>query len=100
MVENTTHGSIYDSDTTNYMVNLLIPNKASVAKPDLAFGVFLGYTLSLGYTETNNNKYRIAVKEQMKRDISALAYIEQKIFDNGMSSIIFIFTLCPLMMLH
>jgi len=96
MVENTTHGSIYDSDTTNYMVNLLIPNKASVAKPDMAFGVFLGYTLSLGYTETNNNKYRIAVKEQMKRDISALKpYIEQKIFDNGMSGYNFYFYVVP-----
>lgn len=62
----------------------------------MAFGVFLGYTLSLGYTETNNNKYRIAVKEQMKRDISALKpYIEQKIFDKDMSGYNFYFYVMP-----
>lgn len=86
MVENTTHSNIYDIDTTNYMVDILIPKKSSIPKPDMAYGVFLGYTLSLGYNETDNNKYRSAVKTQMQNDIISLQpYIEKKIRDNGLS---------------
>lgn len=75
MVENTTHNNIYDPDTTNYMVDLLLPKKSNIPKPDTAYGVFLGYTLSLGYTETDNNKYRAAVKTQMQNDIVTLQAI-------------------------
>lgn len=96
MVENTAHGNIYDVDTTNYMVNLLIPKKSNVPKPDMAYGVFLGYTLSLDYTVTDNNKYRIAAKEQMQKDIVALQpYIEQKIRDNGLSGYNFYLYIVP-----
>jgi hypothetical protein len=96
MVENTTHNNIYDPDTTNYMVDLLLPKKSDVPKPDTAYGVFLGYTLSLGYTETDNNKYRAAVKTQMQNDIVSLQpYIEQKIRDNGLSGYNFYLYVVP-----
>lgn len=96
MVENTTHNNIYDPDTTNYMVDLLLPKKSDVPKPDTAYGVFLGYTLSLGYSETDNNKYRAAVKTQMQNDIVSLQpYIEQKIRDNGLSGYNFYLYVVP-----
>jgi len=96
MVENTTHSNIYDSDTTNYMVNLLIPKKTNVPKPDMAYGVFLGYTLSLDYTETDNNRYRTAVNMQMQKDIASLQpYIEQKIRDNALSGYNFYLYVVP-----
>jgi len=96
MVENTTHNNIYDPDTTNYMVDLLLPRKANVPKPDMAYGVFLGYTLSLGYIETDNSKYRTAVKIQMQNDIVSLQpYIEKKIHDNGLSGYNFYLFVVP-----
>lgn len=73
MVENTTHNNIYDPDTTNYMIDLLLPKKSNVPKPDMAYGVFLGYTLSLDYKETDNNKYRTAVKTQMQNDVEGIS---------------------------
>ena len=96
MVENTTHNNIYDSDTTNYMIDLLLPKKSNVPKPDMAYGVFLGYTLSLDYKETDNNKYRTAVKTQMQNDIISLQpYIEKKIRDNGLSGYNFYLFVVP-----
>ncbi|EOX9981366.1 HamA C-terminal domain-containing protein [Listeria innocua] len=96
MVENTTHNNIYDPDTTNYMIDLLLPKKSNVPKPDMAYGVFLGYTLSLDYKETDNNKYRTAVKTQMQNDIVSLQpYIEKKIRDNGLSGYNFYLFVVP-----
>ena len=66
------------------------------SKPDMAFGAFLGYTIKLDQLETDSQKYRVAVKEQLKRDIAKVQpYIVKKIQDNGLAGYSFYFYLLP-----
>ena len=96
MVDNTTQWTIYDPDATDYMVKLMTPQRNGTYKPDMAFGAFLGYTIKLDQPETDSQKYRVAVKEQLKRDISKVQpYIVKKIQDNGLSGYSFYFYLLP-----
>ena len=95
-VDNTIHQNIFDKETTNYMVDLLLPKKNTASKPDMAFGIFLGYTMDLGYVETNNTQYRIAVHNKMASDIDAIqGYILKKIADNGLAGYSFYFYVIP-----
>lgn len=96
MVDNTTQWNIYDTEATQYMVELMTPQRNGLYKPDMAFGAFLGYTIKLDIPETDSQKYRIAVKEQLKKDIAnAQPYIIKKIQDNGLSGYSFYFYLLP-----
>lgn len=96
MVDNTTQWTIYDPDATEYMVKLMTPQRDDIGKPDMAFGAFLGYTIKLDQPETDSQKYRVAVKEQLKRDIAKVQpYIVKKIQDNGLAGYSFYFYLLP-----
>ena len=72
MVESTTQWTIYDPEATKYMVDLMTPKRGGSGKPDMAFGAFLGYTIILDKPETDSQKYRTAVKNQLIKDISAV----------------------------
>lgn len=94
--DNTTQWTIYDPDATEYMVKLMTPQRDDIGKPDMAFGAFLGYTIKLDQLETDSQKYRVAVKEQLKRDIAKVQpYIVKKIQDNGLAGYSFYFYLLP-----
>ena len=96
MVDNTTQWTIYDPEATQYMVELMTPQRNGSYKPDMAFGAFLGYTIRLDNPETDSQKYRIAVKEQLKKDIANVQpYIVKKIQNNGLSGYSFYFYLLP-----
>ena len=71
LVESTTQNTIYDPNATKYMVDLMKPHKGNdYAKPDMAFSVFVGYTIRLDNPERDSQKFRTAVKEQLIKDIS------------------------------
>lgn len=72
MVESTTQWTIYDPAATQYMVDLMTPKRGGSGKPDMAFGAFLGYTIKLDHLETDSQKYKTAVRNQLIRDISAV----------------------------
>lgn len=96
LVYNTTQQAIYGKEATKFMVELMTPQRDRNYIPDLAFGAFLGYTIKLEKPETDNIKYRAALKEQLQKDIAkAEAYIAQKIRDNGMSGYSFYFYVLP-----
>lgn len=96
IIDNTTQWTIYDPDATQYMVKLMTPQKDGTCLPDMAFGAFLGYTIKLDQPETDSQKYRVAVKEQLKRDIANIQpYIVKKIQDNGLAGYSFYFYLLP-----
>lgn len=96
MVDNTTQWTIYDPDATQYMVDLMKPHRDGSHGPDMAFGAFLGYTIKLDKPETDSQKYRIAVKNQLITDIKNLQpYITKKIQDNGLSGYSFYFYTFP-----
>lgn len=96
MVESTTQWTIYDPDATQYMVELMRPQKGGTYKPDMAFGAFLGYTIQLDKPETDSQKYRTAVKDQLIKDIAAVqSHITDLIVQNGLSGYSFYFYVLP-----
>jgi len=96
MVESTTQWTIYDPDATQYMVELMRPQKGGAYKPDMAFGAFLGYTIQLDKPETDSQRYRIAVKDQLIKDITAVqSHITDLIVKNGLSGYSFYFYVLP-----
>jgi len=96
MVDNTTQWTIYDPDATQYMVELMTPQRNGTYKPDMAFGAFLGYTIKLDKPEPDSQKYQTAVKEQLKKDIfDAQEYIIKKIQENGLGGYSFYFYTFP-----
>lgn len=96
MVESTTQWTIYDPDTTKYMVELMKPQKGGSYKPDMAFGAFLGYTIRLDKPETDSQKYKTAVKDQLINDIATVhPHITDLITRNGLNGYSFYFYVLP-----
>lgn len=96
MVESTTQWTIYDPDATQYMVELMRPQKGGTHKVDMAFGAFLGYTIQLDRPEMDSQKYKTAVKEQLIKDIAAVQpHITDLIVQNGLSGYSFYFYVLP-----
>lgn len=92
-VERTCHSDIYDDNTRDFMVDLILNGRR---KPDMAFGVFLGYTMRLATKVTDNNKYRIAVENQLIADINMIQpYIINKISSEGFDGYNFYFYVIP-----
>lgn len=87
MIESTTHRTIYDPVATEFIVNLMMPQRGGEYKPDMAFGAFLGYTIKLDTPENDSKKYRTAVKEQLKKDIdAAIPHIIDLITSRGLAA--------------
>lgn len=96
IVDSTCQWTIYDPEATKFMVELMTPNRNGDYKPDMAFGAFLGYTIDVQPPERDSNKYKTAVREQMKKDIAAVQpYIMQKIIDNNLDGHSFYFYVLP-----
>ena len=96
IIDNTIQWSIYDPEVMEYMVNLMIPKRNDYNTPDMAFGIFLGYTIKLDREVTGSQEYRIAIKEQLQKDIQNIqSYIETKIKDNKLIGYSFYFYLFP-----
>ena len=96
MVENASQWTIYDQETTKYMVELMKPRKGGISTPEMAFGAFLGYTIKIDPPETDSQKYKKAVKEQLIKDIAALQpHISDLILKYGLSGYSFYFYVLP-----
>ncbi len=77
MVESTLFNNTYDAETTERLKQIIIPSKQRNAAPDMAFGIFIGYTISV--FDDDNDRFRTLAVEKMKADIrEAIPYIEQK----------------------
>lgn len=70
-IENTAYGLMFDNNTTEYLRDIMIPRKQFQYKPDMAFGLFLGYTLKINPPVTDSALYRLAAEDQLKQDIEA-----------------------------
>lgn len=96
MVESTTQWTIYDPDATNFMVNLMTPQRGGGYKADMAFGAFLGYTIQLDTPEYDSQKYKTAVQNQLKKDIEAeQQHIVDLITKKGLTGHSFYFYVFP-----
>jgi hypothetical protein len=80
MVADTAQHILFDDDTNEYIRDLMIPRKPYSHKPDMAFGLFLGYTLIVNPPQTDSALYRLAAENQLKADIEEIKdYISHKI---------------------
>lgn len=84
-VENTAYGLMFDNSTIEYLRDVMTPRKQFQYKPDMAFGVFLGYTLKIDPPVTDSALYRLATEKQLKQDIVSIKdYIADVIKQNGL----------------
>ena len=79
-VENTAYGLMFDNKTIEYLRDVMTPRKQFQYKPDMAFGLFLGYTLKIVPPVTDSALYRSASEKQLKADVASIRdYISEKI---------------------
>ena len=92
MVDSTLFNHTYDDETTERLRQILVPSKTRQTAPDMAFGVFIGYTIDA--EADDNDAFRAKCMTQMEADIkAAIPYIEKKVADLklGMHSYYFYF---------
>lgn len=97
LVESSIYNSAFDADTLKALESIMLPVKGSgVEKPDISFGLFLGYTVDK-INEEDNFKYKTRLKEKMKQDlIDASSYLENKINTCGLNNYSFYIYVLPL----
>ena len=71
-VENTAYGLMFDNSTVEYLRDVMVPRKQFQYKPDMAFGLFLGYSLKIDPPVTDPALYRSAAEEQLKQDVESV----------------------------
>lgn len=86
----------FPADTANKIASLMIPNGKNSIFNDVAYGIFLGYSLGLNPTNWSNDQFRIVMDSKMQRDIKNHAsYIASKIMNLGLSTHSFYVYLLP-----
>lgn len=73
MVDRAVLSSSFDADTTSYLKSILIPSRAASGRPDISFGIFIGYSLGIDPLQYDNGTYRVKAMEKMKRDVEDIA---------------------------
>ena len=95
MVDSTLLNRTYDDETTAHLRQILIPTRERMQSPDMAFGVFVAY--SIGVESEDNDEYREAVVAKMISDIQSLApYIAGKIAEANLGMHSYYFYFLPL----
>ena len=96
-LENTILNNEFDPETNKTLESMIIPKKgSSLSKPDNAFGLFLGYTVSATF-DPNNATYIANLEKQMESDILKIAvYLEKRINDLGLLNHSFYVYVLPL----
>lgn len=96
-LENTILNNEFDAETNKALEDMIIPKKTSgLTKPDDAFGLFLGYTVSTSY-EPDNVLFMANLEKQMVADITIIStYLERRIKDLGLLNYSFYVYVLPL----
>lgn len=96
IVENTAYGFVFDNATNEFIRDIMVPRRSYAHKPDMAFGLFLGYTLVLDEPERDSARYRVAAEAQLKKDVESIkSYIAQKITENHLEGYSFYCYILP-----
>ena len=86
-----------NKETEDYFISILEPSEEQVARPEPAFGIFLGYSIDLDKSKYTNREYPGVVAQKIEMDIRSLIDdIKQKIADLGMDSYSFYIYVLPL----
>jgi len=90
--------TIMEPSVTEYIRNIVTPQRSSTIYTDDAFGLFMTYSINVPGKDTMSNaSYRVALDAQMDTDIKAnLPYIYSQIKSLGLSTYSFYFFILPL----
>ena len=87
MVDRAVLSSSFDVDTTSYLKRILIPSRATSGRPDISFGIFIGYSLGIDPSQYDNDTYRSKAMEKMKQDVEDIApYISTQLANASIAS--------------
>lgn len=96
MVEESVFHNIYDPETTRFMENIILPKPPEIGRPDMAFGVFLGYTLGLDSTGLSAPIFKRQALDKIHSDIEVIKpHIVSKIQELGLDGYSFYFYVLP-----
>ncbi len=96
MIDTTLNSNIFDKDVNQYLENIIKPKKTERVSTEMAFGCFLGYTLSIDKSKCLKSEYIQLAKDQMKRDIDNIKiYIEDRIKEKQLNGYNFYFYILP-----
>jgi len=95
MVDSTLFNHTFDLETTEKLRQVLVPSKERQQAPDMAFGIFIGYTLDIN--KLSNSEFRTAALNKMKSDIhQIIPYINKKIEESNLGMHSYYFYFLPL----
>lgn len=87
MVDRAVLSSSFDVGTTSYLKSILIPSRATSGRPDISFGIFIGYSLGIDPSQYDNDTYRSKAMEKMKQDVEDIApYISTQLANASIAS--------------
>lgn len=83
LVNSALFNKAFDADTADYLKSVLIPNKNLVQRPNMAYGLFLGYSIEVN-SDVDHFEEDAATK--LEKDVrDSIPYIVQKINALGLS---------------
>lgn len=86
----------FSEKTAKKIIDIMIPSENNSTVNDIAYGVFLGYSLGLNHQNKSNIDFRKAMDSKMKIDIKQHAsYIASKITDLNLNNHSFYFYIVP-----
>lgn len=96
MVEKTALNGFYRQNEINFIKAHIIPEPGKSGDYEIAYGVFLGYTLGIDPTGLSNDDYEDKVNKRLELDIkNHAAYIANKIQSKGLDEHSFYFYILP-----
>ena len=73
----------FDDETTAYLKSILLPSKQSVQRPNMAFGIFLGYSIDV---KSDVNHFEEDATDKLEADvIDIIPHIVDKINQLGLA---------------
>ena len=98
LIENTILHKEFDDDIVETLYSMVVPQKGSkTISYDRAFGMFLGYSISLSSEGLSNDEYREAVKNKLETDVKNITeYIHKKINELNLENYSFYIYILPL----
>jgi hypothetical protein len=96
MVEKTALSGFYNKSEIDFIKKHIIPEPGKSGDYEIAYGVFLGYTLGLNSTGLSSAEYKEKVNRRLELDIKQHAsYIANKIITKGLDGRSFYFYILP-----
>lgn len=96
LVDNRIFDESFDQDTAKRIIDIMLPQGNSTNSNDIAYGVFLGYSLGLKPNGRSNIDFRLAMDAKMRTDIKQHAsYIASKINSLNLNTHSFYFYIVP-----